>query len=74
MLVALKTPCFLWLPPHLDNLVLGWAEEEPMGSVEPCVCLHLVPLSLFDPRRTEKAPIPKLSRARAMSERFSAAV
>lgn len=31
---GIKSPCFLWLPPHLDNLVLGWAEEEPTGYAE----------------------------------------
>lgn len=67
---GLKTPCFFWLRPHLDNLVLGWAEEEPTGSAGPFVCLHFVRLSLFDPRPAENVLISKLSRVKAMTEWF----
>lgn len=34
---GIKSPCFLWLSPHLDNLVLGRAEEELTWPTEFCL-------------------------------------
>lgn len=66
---GIKSPCFLWLPPHLDNLVLGWAEEEPTGYAELLFAYILLDYQ-FSLEENAQLSYQNFRRIKALSERF----